>query len=1004
MTDTTIEGINIKFGADTVEIDNSIPGINRALKAVKAEAKSLDKQLKFDPKNVELITKKMKNLETEAELSKAKLQKLRAEFKELGDEDIGTDKWLKLKRQISDTEGELAVIVGKAEQTRNAIKQIDDVELGSIDNEVKEVERSMDGIITAVAAAGIAMKNVGDTMTNTVTRPIVDFAKDGVEAQSDLLESLNKTEVAFGNNADKVKAWADANASSFGELKGDVLESASTYGLLGLSAEDSMNAVTRAVDLASLHNRTFADVQSDIQSALNGSTEVMEKYGVKLKVIDLAQYMVEQGMASSTKEANSLMNAMSSAEKQALYYEKIMSDTASAQGDFANNAGEYANQNKIYEATMAELRMEMGQMLLPVITAVKNAVIGFVNWFKKAPGPIKAVVVVIALLVAVIGPLLSIIGTIMSALPGFMLLLGGMGPAGASAGAGLTAGAAGATAFQIALGPIALIIGGIILAIGAIVGAMALWDAAWTDTAEANEHTNGELGKLRASLLGVQEPVEELTPAIVEQYQEMGILKQEIENVNNAVGDMNDAMQVATAGMDSAVAEKVTNISNNMIGLTETFISQSTSIQGIDKTTADVMLENMQTYTDQAKNEIDVRHNDIIQGYKNDFDAGRIASQEQLDAMIADQERLRENEKTQVQTTQDQVKAILSKAGEEKRTLTATEIDQVMGLLQNEYTPKVLGAFATTEQEKKTLQDTYQLQAMESLRGHLGTITGETFNKNQELLNNESAKYEQLKTDLAGYEAEAARLRAAGKEDEAKTIDEKILKQQGLISQTESNLTALRTANEVTNGSYTTMFDKLNADYKAASSQGATYTSDYTYQGTLRDQSTQSNIDRIKEWNSTPMEDKNAAVRVNYQTTGTPVSGYTGYGGFSNVSPQSAPVNFRIMAFSAVPGAEVNTEEVSAFATNSPYTLLRTVAARVQANSPENLLSGFARNINKTVVTNVPSQQQASEEIVVKIVNDSPVVLDGKKTIGSLKGEIIQVVKTEKSKSKAGAY
>ena len=49
------EGLYVKFGANTVEFDNSVKGMNSALSTLKKDLQTLNKNLKFDPGNVVFI-------------------------------------------------------------------------------------------------------------------------------------------------------------------------------------------------------------------------------------------------------------------------------------------------------------------------------------------------------------------------------------------------------------------------------------------------------------------------------------------------------------------------------------------------------------------------------------------------------------------------------------------------------------------------------------------------------------------------------------------------------------------------------------------------------------------------------------------------------------------------------------------------------------------------------------------------------------------------------------
>ena len=98
-----IEGITVKFGADTVEFDKSVNGINKALKLVKNDFKAINNDLKFDSKNPELYKKKLENLEQQLKLVKERNSQFSASLQELGKRtDSNADLFDKLTRKIQD--------------------------------------------------------------------------------------------------------------------------------------------------------------------------------------------------------------------------------------------------------------------------------------------------------------------------------------------------------------------------------------------------------------------------------------------------------------------------------------------------------------------------------------------------------------------------------------------------------------------------------------------------------------------------------------------------------------------------------------------------------------------------------------------------------------------------------------------------------------------------------------------------------------------------------------
>ncbi len=204
---------------------------------------------------------------------------------------------------------------------------------------------------------------------------VVSFMGDSVSAASDLGETLSKTQVLFGESADAVVAFADTAASQFGQSKQQALDAAATFATFGraagLAGDDlvgfSTDFVGLASDLASFNNTSPEQAIDAIGAALRGESEPLRAYGVLLDDASMRQKALELGIISTTKEALTPQQKVLAA--QALIYEQ----TSAAQGDFARTSGGLANQQRILDAQMENLKTTVGEALLPVMLSFTGA-------------------------------------------------------------------------------------------------------------------------------------------------------------------------------------------------------------------------------------------------------------------------------------------------------------------------------------------------------------------------------------------------------------------------------------------------------------------------------------------------------------------------------------------------------------------------------------------------------------------------------------------------------
>ena len=104
MASGRIKGITIEIGGDTTKLSQALQGIDKDLRSTQSQLKDVNKLLKLDPKNVELLRQKQAGLEKSIKLTKDRLDELKKAQSQVQE---GTAEWDALQREIIDTEGKL---------------------------------------------------------------------------------------------------------------------------------------------------------------------------------------------------------------------------------------------------------------------------------------------------------------------------------------------------------------------------------------------------------------------------------------------------------------------------------------------------------------------------------------------------------------------------------------------------------------------------------------------------------------------------------------------------------------------------------------------------------------------------------------------------------------------------------------------------------------------------------------------------------------------------------
>jgi hypothetical protein len=105
--------------------------------------------------------------------------------------------------------------------------------------------------------------------------------------------------------------------------------------------------------------------------------------------------------------------------------------TQKAQGDLARTMDSPANKARILKEKVAELSIEIGNALLPIVESIMAVAKPIVEWFAKLNPGLLRFVVIIGMMVATIGPIIAIVGNITSAVGGLSTFLAGFNITGA---------------------------------------------------------------------------------------------------------------------------------------------------------------------------------------------------------------------------------------------------------------------------------------------------------------------------------------------------------------------------------------------------------------------------------------------------------------------------------------------------------------------------------------------------------------------------------------------
>ena len=219
-------------------------------------------------------------------------------------------------------------------------------------------------------AAGFSAAKIGQAL--------LQIGKEAISAASDLEEVQNVVDVTFGDDANKIEAWAKKAGSQFGLTETQAKRFSSTMGAMlkssGLAGDQitevSTDLAGLAADMASFYNLDFDEAFSKIRSGMSGMTMPLKELGIDMSVATLNAFALQQGLDKTYSD-------MSQGEQTMLRYQYLMKATSDAQGDFARTSDGYANSMRKLQTNVDALKATLGKSFIDVVSSA----VGSLNEF-----------------------------------------------------------------------------------------------------------------------------------------------------------------------------------------------------------------------------------------------------------------------------------------------------------------------------------------------------------------------------------------------------------------------------------------------------------------------------------------------------------------------------------------------------------------------------------------------------------------------------------------------
>ena len=398
-----IAGITIEIGGNTTKLQKALSGVDKQLRATQANLKDVNKLLKLNPGNTELLTQKQKNLTEAIQLTKDRLNQLKDAQSGV---QKGSAEWDALQREIIETEGRLK---GLQTEMRNfgsvTAQQIKVVggKLQEAGGKIEDVGRKLSGISAGAAAIGGGLLKLGYSAVQSADDLNTLSKQTGIST-----DELQKMQYA----SDLVDVSLEDITGALRKMKPKMDENNETFKNLGVSVTNADGSLRSATDvfydsikaLSGIQNETerdqiamalFGKGADELAGIIDDGGEALKQYGDEAENLGLI-------MSGDTLDALNQTNDVIDQTKARLAgtAAQIGADVATVLGPALEKGAEWIG---TITAKLRELTPEQTETILKIVGIV------------AAIGP---VLVIGGKLIAGIGSLISVIGSVVGFLGG----------------------------------------------------------------------------------------------------------------------------------------------------------------------------------------------------------------------------------------------------------------------------------------------------------------------------------------------------------------------------------------------------------------------------------------------------------------------------------------------------------------------------------------------------------------------------------------------------------
>lgn len=462
MAGNRIRGITVEIGGDVTKLDKALGSVNKSINTTQGKLKDVERLLKIDPKNVELLDQKQRLLAQSVEQTSDKLKTL----KDIAENStVSNVRYAEWEKSLKSLQGQITRTSKALSDMERDQKQLADLGFAYDSSEMEDARQRTESLREMLSALQNQVTDTYEALGRPISieqwddiqREIAETAANAKDAQ-EAFDKFNPALSRFGAAAQDVsdKAGSVANATrgismaagglltamlgtvpATEEFRSDLSKLQTNAQMAGVGLESTqramreLNRVSGETDssVEALSNLLATGVtESNLQKAVENLAGAAIKFPDTVKIESLADSLQE---TLATGEATGqfaevldrlgvgvdAFNAQLAQVPGEANKLNFALDTLAAQG-MSEFYGAWVQSNQALVANkdasmqMMQSLSDMATALSPIITTVTEFAARLLDWFNQLSPGAKTAIVSILGVTAAISPIASLISNI----------------------------------------------------------------------------------------------------------------------------------------------------------------------------------------------------------------------------------------------------------------------------------------------------------------------------------------------------------------------------------------------------------------------------------------------------------------------------------------------------------------------------------------------------------------------------------------------------------------